>query len=519
MITENRENNNFTAMQNENKEAKQRLNNEYLKLNGAKNTEDTVGFFTKHNRVFQVLAILFTAIGIYFDLLNLVGLVPATLIGLAIGIFLEFGKDRLSRGVFNTSLEDVSRWALTGGTLFIIMLIALLFHIRSIDNFANMNFQKQTGNIYKDEIALSTANTAINLELAKALNNGTSVDDVISAKAIASNNNSLKNISNSKAKDALLYSFSENKNTLKGILYLLFISVEFFSLFGIFGMLIIQRNTDKNLKSLITTQDKLLNIEANVYKALETKMIDNTLVKIEKIELGNNADTVEKNVATLPSLSLSTGEKGQIWSNANTNYPTLPTNITKIEGTNGSSFFKGTAENFTDAYEGDGFKVEKYPIVPRKPKRTRIVKNLDSFKILDDVCRDTDKGTEFESEKVNYVGFDEDFISAEEWEQLSEESRVLALKYVDMSMFDAVEEVPMIQIVFENGLVNTYDEPLLKKTEAVASYKKMKGCTIQDARDVYVRVMEKLEKQDKIVRRSRYHNRCQGINIGTVTIG
>jgi len=280
--------NNFTLQQIENNEAKQRLNNEYLKLNGSYNTESTVGFFTKHNKIFQILAVLFSAIGVYFDLLSLVGLIGSLLIGLAVGLFLEFGKDRLTKGLFNTSLDDISRYGLVGGSLFVIMLIALLLHIRSINNFAGINFQKQTNTIYQDELKLSSANTAINLELAKALNNGTSHDDIISAKAIESNNQSLKNMSNSNAKDALLFSFQENKNTLKSILYLLFISVEFFSLFGVFGMLIIQRNTDKNIKSVVTTADKLANMEANVYQAVETNMINTSLAKIENMQTNVN---------------------------------------------------------------------------------------------------------------------------------------------------------------------------------------------------------------------------------------
>ena len=93
------------------------------------------------------------------------------------------------------------------------------------------------------------------------------------------------------------------------------------------------------------------------------------------------------------------------------------------------------------------------------------------------------------------------------------------MSYVDLSLFDAVTESTMIQIVYENGLINTYDEPLVKKTDATKQYRNLRGGTLQDARDVYVSVMEKLEKQDKIVRRSRYHNRCQGLNVGKVQVG
>jgi hypothetical protein len=282
--------NNFTIQQQRNLEAKQRLNNEHQKLNGAENTEETVGYFTKHNKVFQILAVLFSAVGVYFDLLSLVGIVGSLAIGLAIGLFLEFGKDRLSKGIFNTSLDDVSRYGIIGGTLFIIMLIALLLHIRSINNFTGQTFQKETNSIYQDEVQLRKDTTAINLELAKALNNGTNRDDIISAGAIKSNNITLLDSKNSKAKDALLRSLEENKNTIKGILYLLFISVEFFSLFGIFGNLIIQRNTDKNVKSLVTTADKIANAEANVYLVAETALINNGLARIQHFQQSQNEE-------------------------------------------------------------------------------------------------------------------------------------------------------------------------------------------------------------------------------------
>ena len=322
--------NNFTKQQLENSEAKQRLNNEYLKLNGSKNTEETVGFFTKHNKVFQVLSVIFSAIGIYFDLFNLMG-VSAVIIGIAVGLFIEFGKHRLSKGLFNSSLDDVSRWGLVGGTLFIVMLIALLLHIRSINNFVGMNFQKQTNVIYQDELSLSKANTAINLELAKALNNGTSHDDIISAKAINSNNKSLEIAKDSKAKNALLNSYESNKNTLKGILYLLFMSVEFFSLFGIFGMLIIQRNTDKNVKSVVTTADKLANLEANVYQAVETKMINDTLANVQQVVGSVNYSPTpsneEQNEQNQPN-------KAQIAFNANSGSNAYLTGVTNRLGLN-----------------------------------------------------------------------------------------------------------------------------------------------------------------------------------------
>jgi len=332
------ESNNFTTQQRNNFQAKQRLNNEYQKLNGAENTEQTVGFFTKHNKVFQFLAVLFSAIGIYFDLLSLVGVIGSILIGLAVGVFIEFGKDRLSKGLFNTSIENVSRFGLVGGTLFIIMLIALLLHIRSINNFVGTKAQTKTARIYQDEIQLQKDTSKINLELAKALNNGSAEDDIISAHAITSNNNRLELAKNSEAKTALLNLISQNKNTLSGILYLLFMSVEFFSLFGIFGMLIIQRNTDGNVKSLVTTSDKLNNIQANVYQATETMLINNTLNNIAKIQEGVNHPTPTYSQPTNPTLppqnSVKQEQKAQIAFNANSAYK-MPTN----------SYFMGIQSN------------------------------------------------------------------------------------------------------------------------------------------------------------------------------
>ena len=279
-MQQNYSENNFTRQQIENSKAKQRLNNEYLKLNGSANTEDTVGFFTKHNKIFQVLAVLFSAVGVYFDLLTLVGAIGSLAIGLAVGVFLEFGKHRLSRGLFNGSLDDLSRYGLVGGTLFIIMLVALLLHIRSINNFVGKNYEKQTNVIYQDELRITDDTLKVNLELAKALNNKDKDDDVLSASGIMSSNKTLLNLRTSEAKNALLSSYAQSKNTIKGILYLLFLSVEFFSLFGIFGMLIIQRNTDKNVKSVVTTSDRLSSLESNVMLAAETAMINTAMERV-----------------------------------------------------------------------------------------------------------------------------------------------------------------------------------------------------------------------------------------------
>jgi len=404
-MQQNYSENNFTRQQIENSEAKQRLNNEYLKLNGSANTEDTVGFFTKHNKIFQVLAVLFSAVGVYFDLLTLVGAIGSLAIGLAVGVFLEFGKHRLSRGLFNGSLDDLSRYGLVGGTLFIIMLVALLLHIRSINNFVGKNYEKQTNVIYQDELRITDATLKVNLELAKALNNKDKDDDVLSASGIVSSNKTLVNLRTSEAKNALLSSYAQSKNTIKGILYLLFLSVEFFSLFGIFGMLIIQRNTDKNVKSVVTTSDRLASVEANVYQAVETNMINTTLANVQAVMDGNNR----------PTLPTTTQQKEQIAFNANATY-----------GMGTNTYFMGTPNQNTT-------KGVDLPIInKRKP---------------------TTSGTRTEKDhlKESLNGQNESDL------EIGEDKRVL-----DLMLFSH-KEVEFIKLLWDNGEVKEGDKLIPKR--------------------------------------------------------
>lgn len=528
-----------------NTEGRQALNRAYSAMKGASAINDVATGFGKGWVVFAILSTLASAFSFYQDFYKSLGVVATILMVIVLAIALEAFKHLSIKGMFS-SMNFISKGLIS--TVAVLLVFASFYtHYKSIKTFQ----KNLVGNDLKNEIAYqrdlqNVQNGQINsilksnIEFAKALNNGSASDDKGSVESVESNNELIATLQEISAKNnmsntnLILEQSRASASTTSSAILAIFIMIEIMALFSILSKIIVVDNVTGQVKQFINVMDRLDELEDNTFQSLSSNKIQQTEEKIkmvqekQKYEHKKQIALIGSNVApnlvvfpTTPLPSLSTGQKGEIWSNPNcANYPTLPTNITKIHGTDGSNiFFKGNAENFTDAYEGDGFKVEKYPLVPRKPKRTRIVKKLGEFKILDDVSRDREEETEPKSEKVSDYGFDADFISAEEWEELSEESRVLALKYVDMSMFDPVEEVPMIQIAFENGLINTYDEPLLKKTEAVTAYKNIKGGTLQDARDVYVRVMEKLEKQDKIVRRSRYHNRCQGINIGKVTIG
>ena len=527
-----------------NRQGRQSLNRQYSAMKGASAINDVAVGFGKGWVVFAILSTLASAFSFYQDFYKSLGVVATVLIVIILAIALEAFKHLSIRGMFS-SMNFVSKGLISAIAIALIS-VSFYTHYKSIQTFQ----KNLVGDDLKKEIAYQRdlqkvqngqidTILASNTEFAKALNNGTDKDDIASTASVESNNKLIETLqkisaaNNMNNTNLVLEQSRSTANTTSAAILVIFIMIEIMALFSILSKIIVIDNVSGLVKDFVNVMDRLDELEDKTYESLSTNKIEQTGEKLKALQakqqdehkqqmalIGSYSTSTGSSSTPLPSFPFTPEEKGELWSNASCNYPTLPTGYTKVQGVDNSNiFFKGTADNFTDAYTQDGFEVEKYPIVPRKPKRTRIVKELGEFKIIEDVSRDTEEKSEPESEKVNNYGFDGDFISAEEWAELSDHGKALALSYIDLSLFDAVEEVPMIQIAFENGLINTYDEPLLKKTEVVTAYKKMRGGTLQDARDVYVRVMEKLEKQDKIVRRSRYHNRCQGINVGKVTVG
>ena len=151
--------------------------------------------------------------------------------------------------------------------------------------------------------------------------------------------------------------------------------------------------------------------------------------------------------------------------------------------------YKGTAENFISAYESDGFKVEQFPIVLKKKvkqKKTRIVKELGEFKIVENPTVE-----EQTTENTNDVG-----------------STALEL---DLLKFNFVDS-QIILAAWDNGVLGVGDR-LIKKSLVLAELEEQ---GIKE--DNYVTLFRRLKKQGMVTFEMGYVSNAKLIN-GVTSVG
>jgi len=397
--------------------ARQNLNAHYAQIKGASSINDVAMGFGKGWIVFAVLSSLASAFSFYQDFYKSIGVVTALLLVVVLAVALEFFKHLSIRGMFS-SMNLLSRSIVSVIAVALIM-TSFYTHYKSIQTFqknlVSNDLQKEIEyqrDLQKVQNAQVSSILASNAEFAKALNNGTSKDDKLSMDSQKSNNELIKTLTTLSAQNnmnntnlILRESRASAKTTASAIL-VIFIMVEIMALFSILSKVIIVDNTDENVKNLVTVMDRLEELEGNTYSTLTGQKIEQTNEKLKVIAANQQAEheqalkqianmagtpTTSATVPTtpLPSPTMTAGEKGEIWSNVETS-PTLPTNITTVHRADGTpTFFRGTTEDFVEGYGQGKFKVEKFPIVPKeKQKKTRIVKELGEFKILENPCKE-----------------------------------------------------------------------------------------------------------------------------------
>ena len=521
---EEKKDNTGTAIGREEAKYKQKLNNGYRVQKGSKTQFEVIEGLIKYWVIFSILAIIVSALGFYSDLFKIFGFWGAVAGATAAAFALEYFKILAIKGAMS-GLEFLSK-AILGAFGVILMIVILVFHIKSVNLFgeiqvnqalrAEVNYQRSLDERRAGQIDKLLKS---NVEASKALDNGFGGDDKMVSSVTASNNGLIEILSAVESPvdvNALLSSEKAEAELTKGILLGMVLLIEFLALFSIVGMIIRDRNVSSGTKELVTTMDKLGELEANTLDAIQSAMMQKTKTSIEEMvgavpkqigETLTNSPTLppmatekkepvllglRETLATSPAIS-HTGPKGEVWSNAKSDTPALPYNTTQIINLGADSptptFFNGSYDNFVDAYEGDGFKVQKFPLVPKqkkKPKKTRIVKNIDSFEIVESPALE-----EQTTENASNVG-----------------STSLGL---DLLKFNFVDS-QIILAAWDNGTLGV-GERLVKKSLVLAELEEQ---GIKE--DNYVTLFRRLKKQNFVVFEMGYIANAKLIN-GVTSVG
>jgi hypothetical protein len=269
----------FTTVEQENRNAKQEMNNMYLKMIGDAERLKVLKFLYNHVWLFRIGSVLASMFGFYYDLVLGLGVLGAIATSMLIAYIIEAIKIYGTKASF--SYEGWIRYGAIIVTLSV-MYSAYLFHYKSLTNYKNMMDKADSSTVYTHKVNQDNAFNQINLELVGVLKNGTNTDDALASSSIQSTNNLLANNGNDYATKAFLDASTITNTGLATTLFLIFIFLETCSLFGVIAGMMLMGSTDKNVKSIVKTQDKLNAMETNIYQAVETQMISNSMVRIEE---------------------------------------------------------------------------------------------------------------------------------------------------------------------------------------------------------------------------------------------
>lgn len=272
-----------------NQQSKQEMNAMYLKQSGATAQKSVIDWFIKGTLPFQILSAIFSAFGFYYDFVLGLGVITAVVLGVLLGGFIEVSKHYSVKGAFS-DMEWISR-VIMGGVTVVLMVIALTYHYKSLKNYRNVSVKQdlqEQVDFEREQLLTSNKNISSllenNKELAKVLNNGKGGDDYLATKTMLSNNELVSQLTalngSSSASNELLKQSERTAKTTSNTLLLLFVTMEFFALFGVIGKFMLNRNTSGNVKSMVTTMDRLNSLESNVIMATETALIDRTMERV-----------------------------------------------------------------------------------------------------------------------------------------------------------------------------------------------------------------------------------------------
>jgi len=348
--------NNLAEITTNNQRAKQRMNQMYLDQTGAKSKVSVINFFSKGVIPFQIFSIIFSAFGFYFDLLDAFGVIGAIAVGVFLGLFIEGAKHYFVKGAF-ASFSPIWKMILSGGA-FIFLVIALTYHYKSLKTFENISVrvdlkeqvlrESETLNKKLDAIQATQAN---NKALTFVFGNGTSRDDKEATKSIQSNNELAMQLAkmgnNHSSANALLKQSQKTAEQNSNTLFFLFITVEIFSLFGLIAKGLIGSETSSPVKSIVSTSEKLTTLEENVTQVVETKLINDTMARIENNVNGINSPTLP---TTTPNNTYNQPNKAQIAFNANSASNTYSMGILHENAQNGKKSENTPSLPYLNAY-------------------------------------------------------------------------------------------------------------------------------------------------------------------------
>jgi len=405
----------------ENQQAKQAMNQMYLNQTGAKVQKGVIEWFLSGTLFFQISSTIFSAFGFYYDFKSALGVIGAIVLGVGIGTFIEVSRHKSILGAF-ASFKSTNK-ALLGGIAFILMVIAISYHFKSLKNYENISVKADlTKQVLFERDTLLRNSKSIdglienNKELSKVLNNGKGGDDAIATNAMINNTDLMKALTalngSTRATDLLMEQSTKTAKQTSNTLLLLFITMEFFAVFGIVGKVLLNSETDKNVKSIVTTADRINALESNVYTTVETAMINNALKRVNNYMQQQEQETFNP---PTPAYAMTQNyqnqpNKAQIAFDANS-------------GSN--SYFTGIVSRFDDNREKPSF----MPIINKRKPQTSGMRTETN----------TNQGENLK-ENLN-----------------NEEKEVL-----DLMKFDHKEN-ELVKILWENGTVKKGDRLLAKR--------------------------------------------------------
>jgi len=281
--------------QESNFKARESLNKQYSQIKGASSINDVSIGFGKGWIVFAVLSAMASAFSFYQDFNKSLGMIVTLLIVIVLAIALEAFKHLSIRGMFS-SMNVLSKSLMTIVAIALIM-VSFYTHYKSIKTFqrnlvtddlkSEINYQRDLQKVQNSQI---NSILETNAEFAKAINNGSSIDDKLSSSSLMSNNNLIATLQTLAAKNnmsntnILLKESRETAETTASAILVIFIMVEIMALFSILSKIIVVDNVSGNVKEFFTIMDKLEELESNTYKTLGFQQMQQSKEKIKVLQ-------------------------------------------------------------------------------------------------------------------------------------------------------------------------------------------------------------------------------------------
>lgn len=275
--------------------ARESLNMQYSQIKGASSINDVSIGFGKGWVVFAVLSAMASAFSFYQDFNKSLGMVVTILIVIVLAVALESFKHLSIRGMFS-SMNFMSKTLMTFVAIGLIM-VSFYTHYKSIKTFqrnlvtddlkSEIKYQRDLQKVQNSQISSILKSNA---EFAKAINNGSSLDDKISSNSVRSNNSLISTLqhlaanNNMNNTNLLLKESRETAQTTASAILVIFIMVEIMALFSILSKIIVVDNVSGNVKEFFNIMDKLEELESNTYKTLGFQQMQQSKEKIKVVQ-------------------------------------------------------------------------------------------------------------------------------------------------------------------------------------------------------------------------------------------